>query len=177
MRGSLAAATILAAVTLTACASMPTAADRAFDARDYATAAAGYERALAAKPKTAGDDRLRFRLALAYLLPDSPVQDAARAQALLADLATHPPVSPYRDAAAFILGLENALATAQAAADAFGADLSRRETEAKALEGTIRIRDDALQRQRATLADLQAQIHRLQEELQQLKNIDLRRKR
>jgi len=150
--------------------------DLAFAARDYPTAASAYERGLAANPAAPGSDGVRYRLALAYLLPESPVQDSARAKRLLGELANGNAVTPYRDASAFLLGLQDALTAADSAADTCSTELARLEADARTSDGNIKLRDEALQRQRAALAELQAQVHRLQDELQQLKNIDLRRR-
>ena len=165
-----------ALATLTSCASTLTSGDRAFATRDYVAASASYQRALAANPAPADRDALRFRLGLLCLLPDTPVHDAAIGRSLLAELASAPSAGGYRDAAVFVLGLQTALESAETSADVCAAEISRLDSEVKLQENTGKAREDALQRLRASLAETQTQVHRLQEELRQLKNIDLRRK-
>lgn len=162
---------------LASCTTTTTVGDRAFAARDFVAAKASYQRALAASATPGDRDAIRFRLGLLSLLPDSPVHDAVTGRALLAELASAPSASGYRDAAVFVLDLQTAFETAETAADACAADLARREAEVKAQENTAKAREDALQRLRASLAQAEAQVHRLEEELRQLKDIDLRRKR
>ncbi|HUK12691.1 MAG TPA: hypothetical protein VLW17_05255 [Thermoanaerobaculaceae bacterium] len=183
MRARAAVVLAIAGLTAVGCVTTRSAADRAFAdgdrafaVRDYPTAATAYERGLAANPAAPGGDGVRYRLALAYLLPESPVQDAAKAKRLLDELANGNAVTPYRDASVFLLGLQDALTTAESAADACSTELARVEADARTSEGNIKLRDEALQRQRAALAELQSQVRRLQDELQQLKNIDLRRR-
>jgi hypothetical protein len=172
--------TVLVASTvgaLASCTTTTTQGDRAFAARDFVAARASYQRVLAASPASGDRDAIRFRLGLLSLLPESPVHDAATGRALLAELASARSASGYRDAAVFFLDLQTAFETAETAADACAAEITRLEGEVKAQENTGKAREDAVQRLRASLADTQAQVHRLEEELRQLKDIDLRRKR
>jgi uncharacterized coiled-coil protein SlyX len=165
-----------AALLLASCASGVRQGDRAFTARDYATAIPAYERALAAEPAPATRDAVRFRLALSYVAAGGNGPEADRGRALLAELAASPP-SAYRDAATFILGLQTSATGAQSAADACNGRLTDLEAEVRKLHEASKAQDDALTRLRAFLADAQVQLHHTQDELRRLKEIDLHGKR
>jgi septal ring factor EnvC (AmiA/AmiB activator) len=54
-------------------------------------------------------------------------------------------------------------------------ELAAARLQLAALEGAVKERDEQAQRLHTTLADTQAQLHRVREELEQLKRIDLQR--
>ena len=79
--------------------------DVAFDRGDYAAASDAYQDHLD-RGSPAATDRVLFRLALMYVLPSSEVHDPRRARKLLGELIERFPQSPYRGAAAYLLGLQ-----------------------------------------------------------------------
>lgn len=81
-------------------------ADRLFEERAYREAVQAYEETLSAE--TAGEhlDRVLFRLALLYTLPESRSYDERRARELLKELVRRVDSGPYREQAARILQLE-----------------------------------------------------------------------
>ena len=85
-------------------------ADAAFDRGDYTSASAAYQNHLD-HGSTVAADRVLFRLALMYVLPESEVRDPRRAHKLLAELIERFPTSPYRGAADYLLGLEREVST------------------------------------------------------------------
>lgn len=169
-------------------------ADRRFAAADYAGAAAAYRNALSDGAAPADLDRALFRLALIHALPESPLHDPERAEALLGNLAAEHPASPYGQAAGLLLAnqrrrrdLSAELAVESARADALAARLeiaasasaenateraAERETaEAGERERTeLRRRTTALETELATCRET---VTRLEDELARLKAIDL----
>jgi len=173
LQGVLLVASIAA---LTSCASSSAPGDRAFASGDYVAASASYQSTLARNPASPEGNALRFRLALIFLLPESPLHDGTVGRALFAKLASDPAAGGYHDAATFVLGLQSSLESAETTADLCAAEISRLDGEVKAQESAGKAREDVLQHLRASLAEAQAQVHRLQDELRALKNIDLGRK-
>ena len=169
---------------LTGCASARGPGDRAFQAGDYPAAAAAYESALQDDPGARSDARLLFRLGLVYAEPDTPVYEPERAIEVLKDVATRFSSNPAAaEAARLIPHLEQEVRLAAAVASAerriadLEGELARQREEAHALTAAAKANDDQLARLRGWLADAQAQLRRVREELEQLKRIDLQRKR
>lgn len=161
---------------------------------DYAGAAAAYQGALTGGVPPAEQERALLRLALIYALPESPLHEPARAQALLGQLAARQPAGPHGRAAALLLGQERdrrrlgaELAVERARADALAARLEAAESataeaageRATAAESAeARARESAELRRRAgeletELASCREEITRLESELARLKAIDL----
>jgi tetratricopeptide (TPR) repeat protein len=149
------------------CASVKGVADREFEAGNYAAAAAAYEEALRSQPSARRDPDLRLRLGLAYAMPGT-AHDAARAVEVLRVVPTLFPRTPAAVQAVLLVPL---LEQERRLAD----DLASARLQLAALEGALKERDEQAQRLRTTLADTQAQLKRVREELEQLKRIDLQR--
>jgi hypothetical protein len=149
------------------CASVKGVADREFEAGNYAAAAAAYEEALRSQPAARRDPDLRLRLGLAYAMSGS-AHDPARAVEVLRVVPTLFPRTPAAAQAALLVPL---LEQERRLAD----DLASARLQLAALEGALKERDEQAQRLRVTLADTQAQLKRVREELEQLKRIDLQR--
>ncbi len=164
-------ALVLAA--LTGCASTLKQADRLFEERAYAAAAAAYEAALADGSGAGGLDRALFRLALVHALPASPVHDEQRARELLRELTRRFASSPYSFEAALVLELEGrgrrlrdeAERLRQVIAE-LAAESSRREEDA----GELRA---AVAQLNQELGHLGEKIAECEEQLERLKAIDL----
>jgi hypothetical protein len=185
MERSLRPAPALALVlALTACASSrSTPGDRAYEAGDWAGAAAAYESTLRDDPAARSDPRLLVRLALVYARPDTPVYEPERAVEMLRDVAQRfPRTQAGADAALLLPQLEQEVRLAAAVASAarrivdLEGELERARQEAQALDAAARARDDQLTRLRASLAEAQVQLRRVRDELEQLKRIDLQRR-
>jgi tetratricopeptide (TPR) repeat protein len=157
----------LIALAMVGCASVKSVADREFEAGNYAAAAAAYEEALRSQPAARRDPDLRLRLGLAYAMP-STARDPARAVEVLRDV---PALFPRTPAAAQAVLLVPLLEQERRLSD----DLASARLQLAALEGALKERDEQAQRLRLTLADTQAQLKRVREELEQLKRIDLQR--
>jgi uncharacterized alpha-E superfamily protein len=164
----LAAATLFAA----ACASGLREADRSLASGDYLQAAAAYETYLERHPGAADADAALFHLALARTMPGSRVYDRSRAAATLEQLVRRHPASPYRAPADALLGLLAELDAAELTAARNAEHLAR--LEAESVESR-RVHEEQIARLRASLAESEAQAHRLRDELSRLKSIDLRR--
>jgi len=169
-------------LALAGCASVSGPADRAFEAGNYAGAAAAYEDLLRRDPRAHGDARLLLRLGLAYATPGTRVHDLAKALAVLKDVAVRFPSTSAGAQATVLLPqveqqmrLTEALAAARARLADLEGELTKLREEAHTLDAATRTRDDQVNRLRASLADAQAQLKRVREELEQLKRIDLRR--
>lgn len=80
--------------------------DRLFEERAYPEAVEAYEGALSAGEAGEHLDRVLFRLALLYSLPESRAYDERRARELLKELVQRVDSGPYREQAARILRLE-----------------------------------------------------------------------
>lgn len=157
----------LVAFGMAGCASVKGVADREFEAGNYGAAAAAYEEALRSQPAARRDPDLRLRLGLAYAMPGS-AHDPARAVEVLRVVPTLFPKTPAAAQAALLVPL---LEQERRLAD----DLASARLQLAALEGALKERDEQAQRLRVTLADTQAQLKRVREELEQLKRIDLQR--
>ena len=170
------------AFALAGCASVSGPADRAFEAGNYAGAAAAYEDVLRRDPRARGDARLMLRLALAYATPASPVHDLAKALPLLKDVAARFPATREGAQATVLVPqfeqqvrLTDAIAAARARVADLESELTRVRGEAQTLDAAVRAKDEQANRLRASLADAQAQLKRVRDELEQLKRIDLKR--
>lgn len=170
-------------LVLAGCASLRGPGDRAFEAGDYPGAAAAYESALQRDPNARSDARLLLRLGLAYAEPESAVYEPQRALEVLRDVVTRFPKDRSAAQAALLLPhleREVSLATALASERSRIADLEgqlvRALEEAHTLDADVKAREEQLVRLRASLADVQAQLRRVREELEQLKRIDLQRR-
>jgi chromosome condensin MukBEF ATPase and DNA-binding subunit MukB len=169
-------------LALAGCASVRGPADRAFEAGNYAGAAAAYEDILHRDPRTRDDARLLLRLGLAYAMPGSPVHEPAKALAVLKDVAKRFPTTGAGAQATVLvpqiekqMRLTEAVAAARARIADLEGELTKVREEAHVLEAAVRARDEQANRLRASLADAQAQLKRVRDELEQLKRIDLRR--
>jgi len=155
------------ALAMAGCASVKSVADREFEAGNYAAAAAAYEEALRSQPAARRDPDLHLHLGLAYAMP-STAHDPARAVEVLRDV---PSLFPRTPAAAQAVLLVPLLEQERRLSD----DFASARLQLAALEGALKERDEQAQRLRLTLADTQAQLKRVREELEQLKRIDLQR--
>jgi chromosome condensin MukBEF ATPase and DNA-binding subunit MukB len=164
---SLVVSLALVALGAAGCASVKSVADREFEAGNYAAAAAAYEEALRSEPAARRDPALRLRLGLAYAMPGS-AHDPARAVEVLRAM---PGLFPRSWAAAQAVLVVPLLEEERRLAD----ELAAARLQLVALEGALQEKDEQAQRLRTTLADTQAQLHRVREELEQLKRIDLQR--
>ena len=170
------------ALAVASCATVPSVADRDFRAGDYAGAAAAYEEALRTDPRARENPALRLRLGLAYARPDTPAHDPRRAAAVLRDLETRfPKTQEARQAAALIPQIEHEAAL-EAAASVAAAKIQDLDNALAMLQGEVRTLDAAVkagaeqaQHLRAMLAEREAQLRRVRDELEQLKRIDLQR--
>lgn len=169
-------------LALARCASVRGPADRAFEAGNYAGAAAAYEDILRRDPQSRGDARLLLRLGLAYAIPGSPVHEPAKALAVLKDVARRfPATSAGAQATVLVpqveqqIRLTEAVAAARARIADLEGELAKVREEAHALDAATRAKDEQANRLRASLADAQAQLRKVRDELEQLKRIDLRR--
>jgi len=164
---SLSVSLALVALGVAGCASVRSVADREFEAGNYAAAAAAYEEALRSEPAARGDPTLRLRLGLAYAMPGS-AHDPARAVEVLRAM---PALFPKSGATAQAVLMVPLLEQERRLAD----ELAAARLQLATLEGAVKERDEQAQRLRTTLADTQVQLHRVREELEQLKRIDLQR--
>ena len=169
-------------LALTGCASVSGPADRAFEAGNYAGAAAAYEDVLRRDPRARGDPRLLLRLGLAYAIPGSTVHEPAKALALLQDVAARFPATHEGGQATVLVPqldqqvrLTAAIAAARARIADLDAELTRVREETQTLDAAVRAKDEQANRLRASLADSQVQLKRVRDELEQLKRIDLKR--
>jgi hypothetical protein len=164
---------------LAACAGVTRRADQLFEQGDLAGAAEAYLSA-AARSRTGLSQRALFREAQAWGLPSSPVRDVARAEGVLGDLLRRFPSGDLAGAARVFLAclraerksaaeLEEARASLREARIALEAARARGD----ALETSATERQAELARLQARAAEQERTIHRLQEELEQLKRIDL----
>jgi TolA-binding protein len=168
------------ALALASCATVPSVADREYRSGDYTAAAAAYEEALRTDPKARDNPALCLRLGLAYARPGTPAHDPKRAAAVLRDLvARFPRTEEARQAAALIPQVDDeaALEAAAAIASARISDLEDALTmlqgEVRTLEAAVKTGAEQIQRLRAMLAEREAQLRRVSDELEQLKRIDL----
>lgn len=170
------------ALAVASCATVPSVADREFRAGDYAGAAAAYEEALRTDPRARDNPALALRLGLAYARPGTPAHDPKRAAVVLRDLETRFPKTQEAEQAAVLLPQVDHEAALEAAAALASAKILDLEDALAMLQGEVRTLDAAvktgteqIQRLRAMLADREAQLRRVRDELEQLKRIDLQR--
>ncbi len=170
------------ALAVASCATVPSAADREYRSGDYAAAAAAYEEAMRADPKAHDNPALCLRLGLSYARPGTPAHDPTRAAAVLRDLVTRfPKTREATQAAALIpqLDHEAALEAAAAVASVKIQDLedalAMLQGEVRTLDAAVKAGSEQVQRLRALLAEREAQLRRVRDELEQLKRIDLQR--
>ncbi len=88
------------------------AAEKSFEAGDYASAARSYETYLGAGIAD-NRDRAMFRAALAYAFTRAPAESAGQYKTLLQSLVTQFPGSPYAAPANLILNLQTQVETLQ----------------------------------------------------------------
>ncbi len=158
--------------------------ESAFEAGDYAQAIEAYGAYLRTTPGGSFADRVLFRMAMAYLLPESPERDTARAADLLGDLILHYPASPFKPPAELVLLQQSELRLKQSELEAqqleverLLADLGNRKSEIQSLTQELeQIRHVELEGMRVEVARREERIRQLAEELEQLKRIDLRRR-
>jgi hypothetical protein len=170
------------ALAVAGCASLGRTGDQAFEAGDYAAAAAAYEHALQHDPAARGDACLLLHLGLAYGLPTSPVHNATKALAVLRDVAARlPETRAGREAALLVPHLEQevrlagAVAAAQARITDLEGEVSKAHLQASALDAEVKARDEQITRLRSSLVEVASQLKRVRDELEQLKRIDLQR--
>ena len=169
-------------LAIAGCASVSGPADRAFEAGNYAGAAAAYEDILRRNPQARSDARLLLRLGLAYAMPGSAIHELAKALAVLKDVSRRfPATSAGAQATVLVPQVEQQIRLADEVAAArtriadLEGELARLREEAHTLDAAARAKDEQANRLRASLADAQAQLKRVRDELEQLKRIDLRR--
>jgi hypothetical protein len=169
-----------AALTLgllaTGCATSLDQADLAFAAGDWSRAAASYETALRAPTSPLHADRMLFRLGVAYGLPTSPVFDNERSIARLHTLLTRFPSSPYRSEAALLIDLQEALSTTQAIITAQQAELASLLGARSTVDDRVAVRDEEIAQLQEQLDRTTARLKRVENEMRQLRNIDLQRR-
>jgi len=176
---------LTAAVTLAAAGCTASALDRHFEAGQYELAARAYEE----DPSVAGSDRALYRLALSYAAPGTEVSNPERARALLAQLVTRFPRSPRVPEARILAGVLGHMIDLGDQAKVERQQLDLLRATVKDLEDTHAALQDTLDTGRRRLTELQADVSRLQgeveakdavlrrleDELRRLKNIDLGR--
>jgi hypothetical protein len=172
----------LAALAIAGCATIPSVADRAFASGDYSAAAAAYEEALRTDARAGRDPALRLRLGIAYARPGTPAHDPERAISVLKDVATRFPKSiEAAQASLLVPGLEHEtvltaeLTVGQARIKTLEAELAAAHDQGHGFEAAARAASEQIQRLRTSLADREAQLRRVRDELEQLKRIDLQR--
>ncbi len=172
----------LAALLLAACTSALRSADRAFEAGDYAAAAAGYERALGVRRSGEGADRALYRLAIVHALPSNPLRDVPRAGELLGELLKRSPSGRGAQQARLVLPLvqqigrlEDQLQEEAASVVVLQASVDAASARFRELDATLQGRDEELARVRTSLAEARERLLRVESELEALKRIDLRR--
>jgi len=154
--------------------------ETAFEAGDYLRAMEAYRAYLRETPDGPMADRVLFRLALVYALPESPVRDTARSVELLADLVREHPDSLFRSPAEVLLQQQRELAAEHSEVERLRGDLGRRETQIQGLtqelDRTRQADQTELERLRADLTRREERVRQLTEELEKLKQIDLQRR-
>jgi outer membrane protein assembly factor BamD (BamD/ComL family) len=130
----------------------------AFEKADFGQAVLAYENYLRGNPDPSDHDRVLFRLALAYAIPDHPSHNPARSTELLNRLVALFPRSPLKPQAEYILRLQ---------AESESLKASNESTQAIQAE---------LEKTRAGLRERDERIKLLREELDKLKKIDLERR-
>lgn len=165
---------LVASLALSACTSVVRSADRDFSQGNYATAAAGYQSALAGTLAPAAQARALYRLGLLSALPGSGPYDPALARQRFGLLLERFPGSPFTLPARAILALQDAADAAARRAAELEVEVSRLQSDAKLNESGVQARAVLVARLRASLADAEAELKQVRSELDQLKAIDLR---
>ena len=151
--------------------------ETAFEAGEYARAIEAYSAYLSSTPGGPYADRVLFRMAMAYSLPESPERDPARAAELLGDLIRNYPASPFQAPAELLVRQQSELQAQQSEVERLLADLGARESQVQNLTQELeRVRQVELEQMRAEVTRREERIRQLTEELERLKQIDLRRR-
>jgi len=154
--------------------------ERAFEAGDYPRALEAYNAYLRERADGPDSDRVLFRLAMVYALPESPARNTARSVELLEELVREHPDSLFRSPAEVLLHQQIELAAERSEVERLRSDLGRQETQIQGLTQDLdRIRQAdqvELERLRADLTRREERVRQLSEELEKLKQIDLRRR-
>ncbi|HLU25720.1 MAG TPA: hypothetical protein VKZ58_08445 [Longimicrobiales bacterium] len=158
--------------------------DRHFEANRFDAAA----RVFARDSSLHGQDRALFRAGIAHALPNSPVYSPQLARSLLERLVAQHPRSSYRDDAERLLALLREIERFDALAASREAELERRNGEIERLheqiawlearfevqEKVIEVLRQVIERLESGAREKEARIRALQEELDRLKEIDLK---
>jgi len=158
--------------------------ETAFEAGEYARAIEAYSVYLRTTPGGPFADRVLFRMAMAYSLPESPERNPARAAELLQDLIRDYPGSPFQPPAELLVRQQSELQATQSELQAqqseverLLADLGSRESQIQNLTQELdRVRQVELEQVRAEVTRREERIRQLTAELERLKQIDLRRR-
>lgn len=173
----LVAATALAA----SCASLSTPGDRYFEAGDFVPAAAAYEAILEGEEALdAREQRALFRLGLTHVIPESPLRDPARAAEIFGRLIDEHPEGAYAIQARLILGLESdsqrlrrAVGETEAELVELSSELARAVGESESMDAEIVSLEETIDQLRQRIRRLEAELAHREQELEQLKKIDL----
>ena len=153
--------------------------EKYFDAGDYAKAAEAYNLYLQDSAATDNQDRVLFRLALAYALPASPVRDLPRATEILQRLVRLFPQSPYTAQAEFFLQLQTETEQLRGEIQQREAQLQQLHEELAQLQqvqGEIQARQGEIEKLRVDVSRREERIRQLTQELEKLKQIDMQRR-
>jgi hypothetical protein len=129
-------------------------------------------------------DRVLFRMAMVYSIPESPERNPARATDLLGDLILQHPNSPFKQPAELLLRQQaelqvkqSELQQQQSEVERLLADLGSRESQIQNLTQELeRLRQVELEQMRAEVTRREDRIRQLTQELERLKQIDLQRR-
>lgn len=154
--------------------------EKAFQVGDYPRALEAYNAYRREMPDGPDTDRVLFRLAMVYALPESPARDTIRSVELLEELVREYPDSLFRSPAEILLHQQMELTAQRSEVERLRADLGRQETQIQDLTQELdRVRQAeqvVLERLRADLTRREERVRQLTEELEKLKQIDLRRR-
>ena len=154
--------------------------ETAFEAGDYARAIEAFRAYLRTTPGGPYADRVLFRMAMAYVLPESQERNPIRAAELLADLILQYPLSPFTAPAEFLLRQQAELQRQQTEVERLRSDLGRQESQMQSLaqefDQVRQVEQAELERLRAEVTQREARIRQLTQELERLKQIDLQRR-
>ena len=149
--------------------------ETAFEAGEYSRAIEAYSAYLRTAPGGPYVDRVLFRMAMAYSLPESPERNPTRAAELLGDLIRNYPGSPFQPPAELLVRQQSELQAQQSEVERLLADLGARESEIQNLAQELdRVRQVELEQMRTEVTRREERIRQLTEELERLKQIDLR---
>jgi outer membrane protein assembly factor BamD (BamD/ComL family) len=144
-------------------------AEKTFEAGDYAKAAEAYEAYLRGEGTKKEQDKVLFRLGLAYSLPTSPVHDAPQAIKALQQLVSLFPRSPYTPQGKVILNLQEEM-------QKLNNHIVEREERLKVQDGDLGQLRKEVEKLRADVREREARLRVLNHELEQLKKIDMERR-